>query len=348
MRKKSLYVLTSLLLLVIIPASVYSVVRLRALGAFYIAEDGLSQWNVIQKQVPGPEAIQLDHDSGMLYFISHEFCSSNPEPGTIYYLDLNQDTLEPLEFSISGPEDFHPHGLSYFKSSSAMQYLFTNNHRKDGTHTVEVFEIVNPARLKHISTVQSDLLTSPNDLVAVSPNQFYITNDGRSHNTSSRAIDAFFNIRGGQVLFYDGDKLKVVVDRLNFPNGITYHQASMRLFVAESLSGQISTYYRLENNRLQPGNSISLATGIDNLSLNGNQLVLASHPNLLALSKYKKNQDYASPSVVYSLSLDLAKSEVIFESSGESISGVSAAVRYRQYLILGNVCRGLMICRKKQ
>lgn len=290
----------------------------------------------------------LDSDSGMLYFISNDFCNPGPPSGTLYYLDLNQETHELHEFSINGPQDFHPHGISYFKHPNATRYLFTNNHRADGTHTVEVFELIGRGKLKHRSTVRSDLLTSPNDLVAISPNQFYVTNDGRSHESSIRAIDAFFNRNTGQVLFYDGYKLKVVVDGLKFPNGITYHQSSRRLFVAESLGRRIAAFQRLEDNRLQPSNSLSLAVGIDNISIQDNKLLLASHPNLLALSKYKKRQNHPSPSVVYNVDLDLTNPEIIFQSSGESFSGISSAVRYGQYLVLGNVCNGLLICQKDE
>jgi hypothetical protein len=56
-------------------------------------------------------------------------------------------------------------------------YVFFINHRRTGS-VVEIFEhTLNTKVLTHLNTVKHDLIHTPNNLVPVSKNEFYITND---------------------------------------------------------------------------------------------------------------------------------------------------------------------------
>jgi len=327
----------------IIVLAAYTAYRLYQFGAFYSVPKTSGNQSITTLSIPGVEALQLDADSGMLFFIGDYTCEASTSRGNSYYMDLETDTSVPHKFNFSTPEDFHPHGLSYFRGSSGDQFLFTNNHRTDGTHTVEVFQITADMRLIHQKTIRSSELTSPNDLVAISPSQFYLTNDGRSHDQFNRSIDAFFNRSEGKVLFYDGERFHTVADKLNFPNGIAFEKTSGRLYVGESLSGNILIYQPVDN-QLKLQHSIRLIPGIDNIGFTqSGRLLIAIHPNLFALSRYKSKQEYPSPSLVYELDVNSNQPEIIFQSSGEVLSGVSSAIRFRNKLFLGNACSGLHI-----
>ena len=66
------------------------------------------------------------------------------------------------------------------------------------------------------------------------------TNDGRAHDRTTRAIDAFLGRKTGSVLFYDGQKFKVAVDNLKFPNGISKNAKENLLAIGETLSGKLT------------------------------------------------------------------------------------------------------------
>ena len=182
----------------------YTLFRMQALGAFYSIDDNTDADYSIISNAPGPEALQIDREHGILYFISNNPCDKDGDPGGLYSMVLDRGPETPRRLAIEQPKDFYPHGLSYFRESNGLQYLFTNNHRADGTHTVELFQIESPGSVRHLSTIGDPKLTSPNDLVAVGPNQFFVTIDGRAHDLMTRSIDTFLGRSTGSVLYFDG------------------------------------------------------------------------------------------------------------------------------------------------
>jgi arylesterase/paraoxonase len=289
-------------------------------------------------EVPGPEALQLDREERILYFISNNPCAGQNPRGGIYSLKLDSPNAiaHPLKFEY--PKDFHPHGLSFFRDQQK-EYLFTNNHRDDGSHTVEIFNIIDGDILEHEITISGDDLTSPNDLVAVGPKQFYVTNDGRSHDRIIRSMDTFLGRKTGNVLFYDGHHFTEVVDNLHFPNGIAINRQSNELIVGETLSGMLKVYQILESGQLGNVDNFFLDTGIDNISIDEHgQLWVAIHPNLWALSKHMRNTQTHSPVQVYSITNRPYIKKLEYHDSGILLSGLSAAISVDGNLYLGAVC----------
>jgi arylesterase/paraoxonase len=317
---------------------VYTMVRLTSLGAFSKIEDAADLPVKVVAEIPGPEDLELNRNNGMLYFISSNPCSENPGSGGIYYIDLNQDTRQAVAFQFEKPQDFHPHGLSYLHHGDS-QYLFTNNHRSDGAHSVEIFRIIKNNQLEHLESVTDPLLTSPNDLVAIGPRSFYVTNDGRAHDRFTRSVDTFLGRKTGKVLFFDGQQFITVVDNLDFPNGIALDTKNKQLFVAETLSGYINTYQMADKNLLRLVDSYFTGVGIDNINITPNGLLVAAiHPNLLALSKHMKGSPKPSPSRVVQIDLISGVQSTLYQHNGGAISGISSAIPYRGLLYLGAVC----------
>ena len=316
----------------------YTMVRLTSLGAFSQIEDTAALPVKVIAEIPGPEDLELNHDSGVLYFISSKPCSENPGRGGVYFIDLNQDTRQAMAFEFERPLDFHPHGLSYLHQGDS-QYLFTNNHRSDGTHSVEIFRITKDHQLEHLESITDPLLTSPNDLVAIGPRSFYVTNDGRAHDRFTRSVDTFLGRKTGKVLFFDGQQFITVVDNLNFPNGIALDTNSKQVFVAETLSGYVNTYQVVDENQLRLVDSYFAGVGIDNINVTPNGLLVAAiHPNLLALSKHMKGSAKPSPSKVVQIDVVSGVQSILYQHNGEAVSGISAAIPYQGLLFLGAVC----------
>ena len=322
---------------------IYTMFRLYSLGAFSdVEENALGKYEVLS-DVDGPEALQVDHEAEVLYFINNNPCSAIPATGAIYKLNLKKSGLQP-ELQLVTLSDFHPHGLSYFKDENGI-FLATNNHRQDGSHTVEIFKVLSDNTLEHLETISSDLLTSPNDLVAVSPRKFYVTIDGRSHDRTTRAIDTFLGRSTGSVLFYDGNKFIKAVDNLNFPNGIAINKHLNTLVIGETLSGKLVFYQIVENYALQYVDNLHIGVGIDNISFNKDfsNLYVSMHPNLLQLSKHMKNVDNPSASQVIEFNYRTKGLKRIFETDGRLISGVSASVFHNDCLYLGAVCDNVLL-----
>ena len=337
----SLPLFTSGLLLVIV--ILYTVVRLAQLGAFTRVESNSMVEHRVVAKVEGPEALQIDHEHEILYFISNNPCQATPTKGSIYQLDLKDGNASAKRLAIS-MSDFQPHGLNLFHDNTG-KYLFTNNHRLDGSHTVEIFRLTTSDTLQHFRTISSELLSSPNDLVAVGPAKFYVTNDGRAHDRTTRAIDAFLGRKTGNVLFFDGQKFKVAVDNLSFPNGIALDVQENVLAIGETLSGRIIFYHLDDNYDLNIVDNMQIGRGIDNIfySNASGQFWLARHLSLFQLAKHRKNVDNSSAYEVIAINFRTKGLKRIFRSDGRFNSGVSAAVIHNNRLFLGAVCDNVLL-----
>lgn len=337
----SLPLFTSGLLLVM--AVFYTVVKLVQLGAFTKAEGNPLTDYRIMATVEGPEALQIDQEAEILYFISNNPCRVNPAIGSIYLVDLNNQNAEAKQLAIP-LTDFQPHGLSFFYDETG-KYLFTNNHRVDGKHTVEIFQLIAEDTLTHLRTVTSELLSSPNDLVAIAPDKFYVTNDGRGHDNTTRAIDAFLGRKTGSVLFHDGKELKMVVDNLYFPNGIALNKMSKILVIGETLAGNV-VFYRMEDNYdLKYVDKWQIGRGIDNISWSNTtgDFYIARHLNLFQLSKHRKNVDKLSGFEIVIAKYKTKGLNRLIQSKGEVISGVSSVVIHNDRMFLGAVCDNALL-----
>src|SRR5690606_22179381 len=74
--------------------------------------------------VPGPEDIQIDHETGIAYISAYDrrLVQSGEEGvdvvrGGIYAIDLNKPEAEWALYPVTAPEpaDFRPHGISIYK-----------------------------------------------------------------------------------------------------------------------------------------------------------------------------------------------------------------------------------------
>jgi len=339
MGKKGIYwfLLSTGLLLVIL--SVFTGVRFKSLGAFVEVKDRFEGICKVVAEVPGPEALQLDREEGILYFISNNPCTGLNPRGSIYFLKLDSPNALARQFKFHQPKDFHPHGLSFFRDQQGKKHLFTNNHREDGSHTVEIFMVTGAGELSHEITISGTELTSPNDLVAVGFRKFYVTNDGRSHDRTIRSIDTFLGRKTGNVMFYNGTEFIKVVDNLYFPNGIAFNRGSNQLFVGETLSGMLKMYQIAAEGTLEHVDNFFIGIGIDNINIDElGQLWVALHPNLWALSNHMKNTNKLSPAQVYKVNYRSKGKILIYKETGALLSGVSAAISYNDDLYLGAVC----------
>ncbi|MFQ6115050.1 MAG: SMP-30/gluconolactonase/LRE family protein [bacterium] len=214
------------------------------------------------------------------------------------------------------------------------------NHSEDG-HFVEIFDILDDT-LIHRESIQGELMRSPNDMVAVGPRQFYVTNDHGSVSKFGRTLEEYLRLAKSNVIYYDGGEFKMVAEKISYANGINVSRDGRTVYVAATTSGKINVYDRdVSTGALEFKNHIELGTGVDNIELDAaGNLWVGAHPKLLTFVKHSKDPEKLSPSQILRITHqadDNYKMEEIYMDEGEAISGSSVGAVFEQKLLIGSV-----------
>ncbi|XP_074612908.1 serum paraoxonase/lactonase 3-like [Acropora palmata] len=107
--------------------------------------------------------------------------------GKILTFDFNKPDEPPIELPLKNfnRTGFNPHGISFYRDpSTGVVSLFVINHRA-GEQVVEIFDFDRQTHsLIHRRSVIDELIWSPNNLYAIGPDNFYVTNDNFFHGGS--------------------------------------------------------------------------------------------------------------------------------------------------------------------
>lgn len=271
--------------------------------------------------------------------------AGHPTPGAIFLYDLSGAT-PPRNLTLAGAPELHPHGISYWPIAPGRGRLFVVNHPDGmsmaggGRHAIEVFDW-NDGALAHRTTLTGPALESPNDVVAVSPETFYVTNDHGSQGLA-RTFEDWLRLARASVVYYDGKSLRRVADDIVYANGIDVSADGKSLYVAATTGRSLLVYDRdpatgaLANRR-----DIALGTAPDNIERAADgHLWIAAHPKLLAFVAHAKDPAAKSPSQVLEVTLQAgggaAVTEVLLDD-GTQLSGSSVALRSGTHLLVGPV-----------
>ena len=300
-------------------------------------------------EVPGPEDILIDHAASIAFVASQQRMSDTGKVlggddmpgGSIFALDLSSETtpvkrLLANEDSLGFP--FHPHGCSLFTGKNAERRLMVISHRSASDHVVEIFDVVGAAfdgvSLQHVRTViDANHLISPNDLVALDGDRFYVTNDHGARNTLLRSLEDLCGLPLSTVVFWDGSRCHEVARDIVFANGIALDRNRGRLYVAATRSKMIHNYsWDADDPAKELGDpvSITLPGCPDNLEWDeeGN-LWIGADPSFVQLALYTAGVHAKAPSQVLCLSFDQDNEphaeEVWRDETGDTICASSVA-----------------------
>jgi arylesterase/paraoxonase len=285
----------------------------------------------------GAEDITIDHAAGRAYISSEDRWKAGKtlQPAGIYGLDLADDRAEPINLTADPPSGFvfHPHGLSLFCGDTDERRLFVINHRGAEDHGVEVFD-VDGDRLRHIRTIADrQHLISPNDLVALDGDRFYVTNDHGSHPGLLRTLEDVAGLAWSTVVFWDGHRFHTVAGRMAFANGIALDRDRGRLYVAGSRDKTLLDFAWDAGDpakMLSDPEEIGVPGCPDNLEWDedGN-LWVGAHPSFLKLALYTARIKPTAPSLVLCLHFEGGETprveEVWRDETGATISASSVA-----------------------
>jgi len=291
--------------------------------------------------IPGPEDMDLDDSTGLVFISSADrwkIQSGLPSGDGIYLLQPDSAQL-PRKLAITYTGDFHPHGISFLRVNGK-SFLFVVNHNAAGNY-VEVFEFKSDT-LIHQSSIKSNLMCCPNDVVAVAPDQFYVTNDHGYKTGVMRVLEEYLQLPFSSLLYYDGAAFSTVFDGLLYANGVNVSNDKTKLYLATTTGRTLFTFNRnTATGQLSVAGKLNLKTGIDNIDVDAEgNLWIAGHPKLLAFVSHSKDSAALSPSQVLKLTPsgnDTYRVDEILMDAGNLLSGSSIALRYKDQLLVGGV-----------
>jgi arylesterase/paraoxonase len=294
------------------------------------------------KTSPGIEDITVDPETNIAYLSSCERRVSDAT-GNLFSINLQDSLRVPKDLtSHFGLKEFRPHGISLL-NINGKKFLFIISHTKTKQDILR-FEISGDSLL-YLNKYASTDLTSPNDILAIGENQFFVTNDHDSRIKWKVMMNDFLRIPSGNVVYFDGEKTKVVSQKLTYPNGIALSKDGRKIYVASTLDKTIEVFEpQAQTHYLKSIASFSTKYSPDNIEINreGNLLV-GCHPKLFAFMNHRKSDKNLSPSAVIELDHEnLENQKTKYLNLGESISGSSVAAPYygknqKQNLLVGSV-----------
>lgn len=299
-------------------------------------------------EIPGPEDIVIDHATSIAFVASQQRMSPSGEllkaedipGGSIFALDLTGMPLAKrlLADQVSLNFPFHPRGCSFFVGTKGERRLMVISDRTAGDHVVEIFDVVGEAfdavGLRHVRTiVDAGHIVSPNDLVALDGDRFYVTNDHGARNMLLRSLEDLYGLPLSTVVFWDGSCCHTVAKGIVFANGIAIDRARGRLYVASTRSKKIHVYAWDADNpakELIESEPITLPGCPDNLEWDEvGALWIGADPSFVQLALYVAGFHPTSPSQVLRVSFDQGErphvEELWRDESGETISASSVA-----------------------
>ena len=296
---------------------------------------------IIYTGVPGPEDMDIDAASGQLFISSTDrwkVLRGLPSDDGIYILALDS-TQQPRKLKTTYSGEFHPHGISLIHSSQGTQ-LYVVNHNPSGNF-VEIFNFKNDT-LFHLRSIADPSMCCPNDVVAVAPNKFYVTNDHGTPKGFKRTLEDYLQLPFGSLLYYNGTAFTTACSGLRYANGVNVSNDGAKLYVSTTTGRNLLTFDRdAPTGKITMTNKMSLKTGLDNIDVDADgNLWIAAHPKLFAFVGHAKDSSKLSPSQVLKLEPQKDgsyKTEELLMDDGSQLSGSSIAVRYRDELFVGGV-----------
>lgn len=288
--------------------------------------------------VEGPEDIQVAPSLSRA-FISSLDRRSTAGRGAILAVSV-EDPLDSENWrdrTGGFPEEFRPLGVNYFEQGDTKRLFVVN----DASRAVEIFDVAPNGDLTHVRTVSEQRLTSPNDVVAVGPDSFYVSNDvapGRS--TLLGMLHFLTRTPSGAIYYFDGVSMRVAADALRFANGVAVSGDGKRFYAAETSGQALRIYVRdiasgtLTLSRIEP-----MPGAVDNINIAWDgALWIGAHPKPLDAARAQRSKGRTAPSMVlrYVDNADVASPLTeVFKDDGAIISTSSVAAIAGSRLLIG-------------
>ena len=283
--------------------------------------------------VTGPEDITIDPSSGMAYISAYDrgaAARDDPASGALYAYPLNSPNPQLINLTPDAAHDFRPHGISLYRGPDGEKKLFVVNHPQGG-HSIERFALEGAA-LEHESTIRGPALTAPNDLVAVDPSRFYVTNSSRHDGGWLGWLEETFRMDLANVLYYDGASFSAAIDGIGAPNGINVDHHGEEVYVASAFDQAVYVYGReAVSGALTLEQSVPLGSRLDNIEVDGR--------GSLWIAARARFWDAPQPSQVFRITLAPGAAlevDEVYLNDGDELANASVAAVYGRRLLIGS------------
>jgi arylesterase/paraoxonase len=282
------------------------------------------------------EDIQIDRNRSIAYLSSLDrrgLVEGKAVEGTVLQVDLVSDPLRVDPALSSAPAGFRPHGMSLYRMGDGKQRLFVISHPEN--------------RFAHIGSVRDPLLVSPNAIVAVGPQQFYVAND-KGGSGLSRMAESLFRVGMSTVVYFDGDSMRVAADGLKSAVGMGLAPDGLTAYVAETLGKRVSVYTRNPlTGALSFRQHLSVDGSPDNINVDADgALWIAVHAKLLDLIRHFGDASHHAPTTI--LRHASGETTPILVDDGSLISAGSVGAAFGNRLYIGSITEPrLLICRMR-
>ncbi len=239
------------------------------------------------------------------------------------------------------PESFSPLGMSLYEGKNTKRLFVVN----ETPAAILMYDVSAKGDLTFLRSFTDPRLNSPNSVVAMGPNSFYVTNDTRAgRGTWLGQLHFFLKLKSGSVFHFDGQSWSETATGLGFANGIAKSADEKMIFVAETSAARIAVFKRNpETGLLQPIDEIALNTFPDNLSMHADgTLLFAAHPRPLSLPSHLREPETLSPSEIGELQIEMEGTGdrvgdpvSTWINDGSMLSGSTVAVEVGRKLLIG-------------
>lgn len=310
-------------------------------GFFRTIENHFEGETLLEIPIKGAEDITVSAaDSFAIVSATNRlaFPPAAQEHGGLYYLELKSGNFVLTHLTPNFGKPFAPHGISLFKRDSVYTIAAINHFGNE--HSVEIFTLIGK-KLTHIRTERSTKLISPNDLVLLDENRFYITNDHGYASGMGRLLEDYGNLAVSSVLYFDGHQFSAAAEGISFANGINIDRKRNLVFVASPRRFLIKVYTKNKDNSLTFIEDIPCGTGVDNIEFDADgNLFVGCHPNLLHFTAYATGKQKTSPSEILKINYRSQGNysvKSIYTNDGTQVSATSVATPFGNLLLVGNV-----------
>ena len=292
--------------------------------------------------LPGQD-FEIDAAHKLVFISAGDRRHPGPSDG-IYAVPLDDPDARPVRLA-GTPANFHPDGISLFRLPSGDETLMVVDHKAGGFQAVESFSIsydgATPKLVPQI-TVAGGLLVSPNDIFAIAPNQFYVTNDHVTKTALGRFAEQDLLWAHSDLLFFNGSYLKIAVQRLAAPDGVLVSPDGRHLYVAAAAERRLIAFTREPFlGDLTEIGSLSLPARPGSVAMDaGGNIIVAAQPSLMKLAAFEANPAKPSPSAVFRVHLDKGgvpqSYDTLYANEGREIGASSSAAIWNGHMVIGS------------
>jgi arylesterase / paraoxonase len=295
---------------------------------------------------PGPEDMVIDDftPNPRLLISCNQRRNGNPPPFSgICSYDLatgKVDTLKIKEYPFSTA--FNPHGIDIQQIGQRLHLYVVCHDDTGGHHWVADFQ-VDGNDLLWVKNYHAGLLTSPNEVCALPDGSLYVTND---HLDRKNNMESLLRKKVATIVHFRPDAThQIAYNGIAYGNGIT--QRNGYVYAAATVENAIYRFKINPDGTLTEKTRIAKVKGPDNLRWDGEDLLVACHLRLLKFVRHAKEPSKRSPTTVYRIKLGEKKPIPLYSDKGDTISGGSTAVIWKDRLLISQVFENWIVEAKR-